>query len=137
MNDVAKSLNDLGKGPGRSASGDAGADDAYTRLEKDMTNVKTEISHLSEQITDAVNALGTIAQSGTRRGFKRARANVNALASDASERAGAAAGAMSIAAQDAANSIGDTLADAIEERPVASIALAVGIGFLIGVTWRR
>jgi ElaB/YqjD/DUF883 family membrane-anchored ribosome-binding protein len=137
MNDAAKSLNDLGKGPGRSASGDLDADNAYLRLEKDITTVKTEIARLSDQIADAVNALGVIAQSETRRGFKRARANVNALASDASERAGAAAGAVSIAAQDAANSIGDTLSDAIEERPVASIALAMGIGFLVGAAWRR
>ena len=136
MNDAAKSFNDLAKGAGRSA-GEASVDDAYTRLEKDMTNVKTEIARLSDQIADAVNALGVIAQSETRRGFRRARANVNALASDASDRAGSAAGAVSIAAQDAANSIGDTLSGAIEERPVASIALAMGLGFLIGVTWRR
>ncbi len=133
MNDAAKSFDDLPKSAGRSAA----AEDAYIRLEKDITAVKTEIARLSDQIADAVNALGVIAQSETRRGLKRARANVNALASDASDRAGAAAGAMSIIAQDTANSIGDTLSDAIEERPVASLALAMGLGFLIGVTWRR
>jgi ElaB/YqjD/DUF883 family membrane-anchored ribosome-binding protein len=41
------------------------------------------------------------------------------------------------AAQDAAASIEETLEDAIRERPVAAIAMAVGLGFLIGVTWRR
>lgn len=133
MNDAAKSSNDPGKIAGQSAA----ADDGYIRLEKDITAVKTEITRLSDQIADAVGALRDIAQSETRRGLRRARANVNALASDASEKAGAAAGAMSVVAQDAANSIGDTLADAIEERPVASLALAMGIGFLIGVTWRR
>jgi ElaB/YqjD/DUF883 family membrane-anchored ribosome-binding protein len=29
------------------------------------------------------------------------------------------------------------LEEAIRERPVASIAVALGLGFLIGVTWRR
>ena len=67
MNDAAKSFDDLAKGAGRSA-GEASVDDAYTRLEKDMTNVKTEIARLSDQIADAVNALGVIAQSETRRG---------------------------------------------------------------------
>jgi len=132
MNDAAKTTTD-----GRNVGHSAAADDAYARLEKDMTAVKTEIAHLSEQITDAVNALGAIAQTETRRGLKRARANVDALASGASDRAGAAAGAMTAVAQDTASSIGDTLADAIEERPVASLALAMGLGFLIGVTWRR
>jgi hypothetical protein len=102
-----------------------------------MTAVKTEIAHLSEHITDAVNTLGTIAQAETRRGLRRARSNVGALASGASARAGSAAGAMTAAAPDTASSIGETLADATEERPFASLALAMGISFLIGVTWRR
>lgn len=132
-------MNDAGKTPseGRNGGQSAAADDAYARLEKDLTAVKTEIAQLSQQISDAVNALSTIAQSESRRGLRRARANVDALASGASEKAGAAAGAMTAVAQDAASSIGDTLADAIEERPVASLALAMAIGFLIGVTWRR
>ena len=55
------------------------------------------------------------------------------MISDASDRAGVVAGA----AQDTASSVGDALADAIEERPLATVAIAMGIGFLIGVAWRR
>jgi hypothetical protein len=44
---------------------------------------------------------------------------------------------MSAVAQDKASSIGDTLADVIQERPFATLALAMGMGFLIGVTRRR
>ena len=40
------------------------------------------------------------------------------------------------AAHEAA-AIEETLEDAITERPLAAIGLAVGLGFLIGVTWRR
>ena len=108
-------------------------DKAYARLEKDLTAVKNDIADLSQQISDAVTALGVIAQSQARRGLRNARANVDSLMSDASDRAGAVANA----AQDAAASVGDTLADVIEERPVATLALALGLGFLIGVTWRR
>src|SRR6185312_9803564 len=95
---------------------DADADKAYARLEKDLTAVKNDIAHLSQQIPEAVNALGAVAQSQARRGLRSARANV---------------------AQDAASSVGDTLADVIHERPIATLALALGLGFLIGVTWRR
>ena len=31
----------------------------------------------------------------------------------------------------------ETLEDAITQRPLATVALALGVGFLIGVTWRR
>ncbi len=41
------------------------------------------------------------------------------------------------AAQDAAHSIEETLEDVITQRPLATVGLALGLGFLIGVTWRR
>ena len=31
----------------------------------------------------------------------------------------------------------DSLSDAILDRPIAFVSLAIGLGFLIGVTWRR
>jgi ElaB/YqjD/DUF883 family membrane-anchored ribosome-binding protein len=41
------------------------------------------------------------------------------------------------AAQDAAASVEETLENVITERPLATVGLALGLGFLIGVTWRR
>jgi ElaB/YqjD/DUF883 family membrane-anchored ribosome-binding protein len=51
--------------------------------------------------------------------------------------ASARGGAMLDAAQDAASSIEESLEDVIAQRPLATVALALGLGFLIGVTWRR
>ena len=45
--------------------------------------------------------------------------------------------AMLGAAQDAAVTLEETLEDVIVQRPVATVAIALGLGFLIGVTWRR
>ncbi len=108
-------------------------DKGYARLEKDLTAMKNDIAPLTQQISDAVNALGAVAQGQARRGLRNARANVDSAISDASDRAGTIANA----AQEAASLVGDTLADVIEERPVATLAFAFGLGFLIGVTWRR
>jgi ElaB/YqjD/DUF883 family membrane-anchored ribosome-binding protein len=52
---------------------------------------------------------------------------------DASDRGSA----MLSAAQDAAVSLEDTIEDMILQRPIATVGLALGLGFLIGVTWRR
>ena len=41
------------------------------------------------------------------------------------------------AAQEAASSIEESLEEVITQRPLATVGLALGIGFLIGVTWRR
>ncbi len=117
----------------RDAAQSAADDKAYALLEEDLTAVKNDIAHLSQQIPEAVNALGAVAQSQARRGMRNVRANVDSVMSDASDRAGTVAKA----AQDAASSVSDTLADVIQERPVATLAFALGLGFLIGVTWRR
>jgi ElaB/YqjD/DUF883 family membrane-anchored ribosome-binding protein len=105
----------------------------YERLEKDVTSVKNDISALADQITDALNTLAGTASKQARRGYKNARANVDSVVDDLSERGGAMMGA----AQDAAASVEETLENVITERPLATVGLALGLGFLIGVTWRR
>lgn len=103
------------------------------RLEKDVSAVKGDISALARQITDFMNSLAGTAQKEARRGYKQARATAEDAIGDLSERGSAMMGA----AQDAANTIEETLEDAIAERPLAAMGIALGIGFLIGVTWRR
>lgn len=115
------------------AADGSGDQAAFDRIEKDMSAVKNDIASLSQQIAEAVNSLAALAQKEAKRGFKTARANVDSVVSDASERAGAVVGA----AQEAAATIGDTLENAIQERPLAAVGIALGLGFLIGVTWRR
>lgn len=105
----------------------------YERLEKDVAAVKNDISTLTEQITDALNTFAGSARKQARRGIKEARANVDSVMSDVQDRGSAALDA----AQDAASSIEETLEEVIQQRPLATVALALGLGFLIGVTWRR
>ena len=80
----------------------------YERLERDVTAVKNDI-------------------------YKDVRANAEATLDDMSERGSAMMGA----AQDAASSIEESLEEVITQRPLATVGLALGLGFLIGVTWRR
>jgi ElaB/YqjD/DUF883 family membrane-anchored ribosome-binding protein len=105
----------------------------YERLEKDVTAVKNDIAALTDQITDALNSFAGSATKQARRGYRQARANAEQAVDDMSERGGA----MMDAAQDAASSIGESLEEVITERPLATVGLAIGLGFLIGVTWRR
>ena len=105
----------------------------YERLEKDVAAVKNDISALTDQITDVLNNFAGTAQKQARRGYKQARAGVDAAVDDLSERG---ANAMD-AAQEAAYGIEESLEDIITQRPLATVGLALGLGFLIGVTWRR
>jgi ElaB/YqjD/DUF883 family membrane-anchored ribosome-binding protein len=105
----------------------------YERLEKDVTAVKNDIAALTDQITEVLNSFTGTAKKQARRGYEEARSRAESTMDDMSERGSA----MMDAAQDAASSFEETLEDVITQRPLATIGLALGIGFLIGVAWRR
>ena len=95
--------------------------------------MKNDISALTEQLTDVLNAFAGTAQKQARRGYNEARANVDSAYDDLSERGSA----MLDSAYDAASSIEESLEDVIAHRPLATVGIALGIGFLIGAAWRR
>jgi ElaB/YqjD/DUF883 family membrane-anchored ribosome-binding protein len=108
-------------------------DKAYERLSKDVEAVKNDLSSLADQLSEAIGSLSGEARKQARRTYKQARANVDTLMADAGKHGGEALDA----AQDYAASLEETLEDAITQRPLAAVGLAIGLGFLIGVTWRR
>ncbi|WP_186294094.1 DUF883 family protein [Bradyrhizobium guangdongense] len=119
-------------------SGDTGLKDwtdktTRDRLEKDVAAVKSDIAALTDQITDALNTFANSTSKQARRGYKQARENMDSALDDMSERGSAMMGA----AQDAASSLEETLEDAITQRPLATVGIALGIGLLIGMAWRR
>jgi ElaB/YqjD/DUF883 family membrane-anchored ribosome-binding protein len=106
---------------------------ARIRLQEDVTAVKNDIAALTEQITDVLNSFSGAARRQAQHGYQRARAGAEDTLDDMSERGSA----MMDAAQDAAASLEETLEDAITQRPLAAMGLALGVGFLVGVAWRR
>jgi ElaB/YqjD/DUF883 family membrane-anchored ribosome-binding protein len=98
-----------------------------------MAVMRSENGGLSDQIADAASDIGAVAQEQAKRGLKHARANMGSMVADASDRLGVVANT----AQSQALSIGDSLEDAIRERPLPALALVLGFGFLVGLIWRR
>jgi len=107
--------------------------DTFERLQKDVSSVRKDIAALTDQITDTISHFGGAARRQARQGYKQAQDNVNAALDDASERGGA----WLDAAQDTASSLEEALEDVIAQRPLATVGLALGLGFLIGVMWRK
>ena len=103
------------------------------RLQKDLDAVKNDISALADQISDVLEAFKGDARKQARRAYKQARSEVDSVMSDVGKRGSEALDA----AQDYAGTLEESLEDAITQRPLAAVGLAVGLGFLIGVTWRR
>jgi ElaB/YqjD/DUF883 family membrane-anchored ribosome-binding protein len=76
--------------------------------------------------------------------FRDVKANVESVIADAGDKGKQAlnyAGQKGHEAMDNVREVGDTLAGAIEKsvtkRPYATLALAVGLGFMFGAAWRR
>jgi ElaB/YqjD/DUF883 family membrane-anchored ribosome-binding protein len=105
----------------------------YERLQKDVAAVKDDIAALTGQITEALNSFAGTARKQARRGYEQARDRAGSTVDDVSERGSA----MMDAAQDAYSSMEETLEDVITHRPLATVGLALGLGFLIGMAWRR
>ena len=102
------------------------ADAASYDIQADVQSLRNDVARLANQISDIFSSRGNAA-------WSRAKSNVEGVVSDVS--------AKGQEAVDAVREVGDNMVDAIDEslkhRPYTTLALAVGIGFLFGATWRR
>ena len=116
-NDPAK---DAVKDAAKTAS--AGAKD----VQDDIDALREDVARLTSQIADLLAAKGSAS-------WEKAKSRVEGVLSDAE--------AKGEEAVEAVREVGDNLAGAIDEslkqRPYTTLAIAVGLGFLFGATWRR
>jgi ElaB/YqjD/DUF883 family membrane-anchored ribosome-binding protein len=120
VRDTVKDAKDAVREGGRAVS------DASGNIQADLESLRDDVRLLTEQISDIVTSKGTAA-------WGRARSNIEGVVSDATTKGQEAV--------DAVREVGDNVVDAIDQslkkRPYTTLALAVGIGFLFGATWRR
>jgi ElaB/YqjD/DUF883 family membrane-anchored ribosome-binding protein len=118
--DTSKDARDAVKEASKAVS--AGASD----IQEDLQALRDDVARLTQQLASIVAAKGNKA-------WRRARTNVEGVISDAQDAGMEAVGAV--------REVGDNVVDAIDEslkkRPYTTLALAAGIGFLFGATWRR
>jgi len=95
-------------------------------IQADLQALRDDVARLAQQIADIFAAKGGNA-------WRHARSGVDEAIADAEDRGRDAI--------DAVREVGDNLAGAIDEslkqRPYTTLALALGIGFLFGASWRR
>jgi ElaB/YqjD/DUF883 family membrane-anchored ribosome-binding protein len=95
-------------------------------IQADLQALRDDVARLAQQIADIFAAKGNKA-------WDRARSGVDEAMADVEDRGREAL--------DAVREVGENMAGAIDEslkqRPYTTLALALGIGFLFGATWRR
>ncbi len=114
--DAREGIRELGK-----AAADASPD-----IQKDLQALRDDFARLAEQVSGILTNKGNAA-------WQRARSSVDDVVSDAQERGREAADAM----RDVSDNFVEALDESIKNRPYATLAIAVGLGFLFGATWRR
>jgi ElaB/YqjD/DUF883 family membrane-anchored ribosome-binding protein len=116
VKDASEAAREAGKAASQ-ASGDVAAD---------LASLRSDVRRLTDQIAHIAASKGGVA-------WGRARSNIEGMVTDATSKGQEAV--------DAVREVGDNMVDAIDEslrkRPYTTLALAVGIGFLFGATWRR
>jgi len=124
MSNMARDTLNEAKGAARDAAKAASA--AAGDIREDLAALRDDMARLGQQMANIAAARG-----GTT--WRKARSNAEGAISDAQDKG--------LEAIDAARAAGDNMVDAVEEsvkrRPYTTLALAVGIGFLLGATWRR
>jgi ElaB/YqjD/DUF883 family membrane-anchored ribosome-binding protein len=115
---------DLGKEASGETSKPASEDTKSTQ--DDLEALREEVSKLSNQISDILTTLSKAASRPT-------RATAKGVMPDAQDQ--------DMEATDAIREMGANLIDAIDEslkrRPHTTLAVAAGVGFLLGIIWRR
>ncbi|MCW5680500.1 MAG: DUF883 family protein [Xanthobacteraceae bacterium] len=95
-------------------------------LDREMQGLKDDLSKLTAQVSDLLSNSGSAA-------WRRAKRAADGVIADASGKGQEAVDAV----RDVTTTVGDALEDAVYKRPVTTLAMAAGIGFLIGAIWRR
>src|SRR5262249_38836980 len=99
-------------------------------VQADLEALRDDVARLANQVGEIFATRGAAAWS---RAASNIQSNIEGVMSDAT--------AKGQEAVDAVREVGDNLADAIDEslkkRPYTTLALAAGLGFLLGAIWRR
>jgi ElaB/YqjD/DUF883 family membrane-anchored ribosome-binding protein len=124
MSNMARDTVHEAKGAARDASRAATA--ASGDIHDDLAALRDDAARLTQQIANIVAARGGAT-------WRKAKSNVEGAITEAQDKG--------MEAVDAVRAVGDNMVDAIDEslkkRPYTTHALALGIGFLFGATWRR
>ena len=120
VRDTVKDAKDAVRESGKAVS------ESSPSIQADLEALRGDIRRLTDQIADIVTAKGGAA-------WGRARSNLEGVMSEATGKGQEAV--------DAVREVGDNMLDAIDQslkkRPYTTLALAAGLGFLLGAMRRR
>jgi ElaB/YqjD/DUF883 family membrane-anchored ribosome-binding protein len=95
-------------------------------IKRDLQSLRDDVSHLADQISGELTEGGSKALDQARERIDHIRQTVNDVISEKSREASGAT-----------NDIVETVEDALRNRPLTTLAVVLGIGFLFATSWRK
>jgi ElaB/YqjD/DUF883 family membrane-anchored ribosome-binding protein len=120
MRDASSEAREGARDMGRAASAASGD------MQKDLQMLREDFSRLAQQMADILAHRGTAA-------WQRAKSGVDDVMSDAQDKSREAIDAM----REVSDKFVEAVDESIKNRPYTILAMAIGLGFLFGATWRR
>jgi ElaB/YqjD/DUF883 family membrane-anchored ribosome-binding protein len=118
--ETAKDVREGAREAGRAAS------EASSNIQKDLQALREDLARLAEEVSGIVSSKGNAA-------WRRAKTSVDGVVSDAQAKGQEAVGAM----REVSDNFVDAIDESIKTRPYTTLAIAAGLAFLLGATWRR
>jgi ElaB/YqjD/DUF883 family membrane-anchored ribosome-binding protein len=115
-NEAREGVRDFGRAAS-AASGD---------MQKDLQTLREDFSRLAQQVAEIIANRGSAA-------WQRARSGMDDAMSDAQDKSREAVDAM----REVSDKFVEAVDESIKNRPYATLAMALGLGFLFGAIWRR
>jgi ElaB/YqjD/DUF883 family membrane-anchored ribosome-binding protein len=102
-------------------------------VQSDLYALREDVGKLAEQMTRLVSDKGDDVLSDVKQRVSQIRSSIDEAISEVGARGRAAVSE----AKESVDAVSETLEESVRERPFTMLALAVGIGIVLGSIWRR
>ncbi|HEY2134673.1 MAG TPA: DUF883 domain-containing protein [Xanthobacteraceae bacterium] len=99
-------------------------------IQRDIQALRDDMARLAGQVSAMLSAGGDEAVGELKKRVHRMRDELDETISDVGERGREAL-------SEVTENVGEALQESLQEHPLTTLALAVGLGFLFGTAWRR
>jgi ElaB/YqjD/DUF883 family membrane-anchored ribosome-binding protein len=111
-------------------NGRRGVSDATHDVQQDLQALREDLGVLAEEVTGLMSSTGSQALDEVKDRIGRIRSGLDDVMSDAGARG-------RDALRDASENLSSALEQQVNERPLTTLAIALGLGFILGATWRK
>ena len=111
-------------------NGRRGVSDATHDVQQDLQALREDFGVLAEEVTGLMSSTGSQALDEVKDRIGRIRSGLDDVMSDAGARG-------RDALRDASENLSSALEQQVNERPLPTLAIALGLGFILGATWRK